>query len=964
MIIERLYIEGFGEFHDKDIHGFQKGFNLVYGSNEAGKSTLLDFIRFTLFGYPQLHKLRRPPLQGGNHGGRIWLYNVQNDKLILYRNGNRKDFEFEIHGQKSTDQQRYDQLIHHATTDLYQNIYAISLDELSNVGSLDASGMRDRIFSLGLGLSSANIGKIKEDLEKEGSDFFSKGGRTKVANLLSNSLHEKNKTINEISTHLDAYNQLAEEKEEKEKKYEEVKQKRESLDKEYHKIASLQRAYQPYVAYKTANNKLNDFTDWNNVPEEFLSEYSKQKENKERLEKVIKNIESNLGELERIKENIRYDSSLGEQPELLRFLNQNSVSLEDALKKKIVLNTKKQNAGLAIQKLMSQFGSDANKDQLLQIKGLQEIQIIAREISEKISELNNDKKVKTESQKLLSYELDELNKKKSIAEDTIAQSAINGEESKTKSEENISGLQARYDQSVNKPNLPSFAKWLVIAFILIMIGFGIYLLATVGLGIIPISLIAISIVFAVVFLTTGANNNNKISDTPQTLNQQINEIREHINRYAQQNNKLSEIKSAITEKQNLLNRNRIEINEIDNQLNQLQTQWQNFKIKNNLPSILQPNYVEGFIGNLNSLNNENQNNSLAIEELETIEKVEMQFQDKLKDFPEINHRDPVSIHSLIASLEDNINRKKEIEALEEKIKESNSQLKVSSSELQNINSRIQEIFAATGVDNEAAIYHHFDEQKIYKDAIRDKESNLKTLQVTLGLEAYQQRMKDLEEMSPDEIQSRLATSEQDLKDKQEEYDRLIREISELNTTMISLLNTGNLAKLRNEKNSIEEELKSGVKEWLSSQIALQVLSETKREYEKNHQPRVLSKAGEYFKTATENRYKSITISSDSNDISIRDTIGNPKTIEQLSRGTKEQLLLSLRLGLIEEYEENAEPLPVILDDIMVNFDRERTNQFADLLIGFAKQRQVIYFTCHEHLRDLFAAKGVNVVGME
>ena len=49
MRIDRIHIDGFGVFHDKGVAGFQKGINVLYGPNEAGKSTLLDFIRFTLF---------------------------------------------------------------------------------------------------------------------------------------------------------------------------------------------------------------------------------------------------------------------------------------------------------------------------------------------------------------------------------------------------------------------------------------------------------------------------------------------------------------------------------------------------------------------------------------------------------------------------------------------------------------------------------------------------------------------------------------------------------------------------------------------------------------------------------------------------------------------------------------------------------------------------------------------------
>ena len=44
-----LQIKGFGKFHDRSI-SFEDGVNVVYGKNEAGKSTIHTFIRCMLFG--------------------------------------------------------------------------------------------------------------------------------------------------------------------------------------------------------------------------------------------------------------------------------------------------------------------------------------------------------------------------------------------------------------------------------------------------------------------------------------------------------------------------------------------------------------------------------------------------------------------------------------------------------------------------------------------------------------------------------------------------------------------------------------------------------------------------------------------------------------------------------------------------------------------------------------------------
>ena len=72
----------------------------------------------------------------------------------------------------------------------------------------------------------------------------------------------------------------------------------------------------------------------------------------------------------------------------------------------------------------------------------------------------------------------------------------------------------------------------------------------------------------------------------------------------------------------------------------------------------------------------------------------------------------------------------------------------------------------------------------------------------------------------------------------------------------------------------------------------------------------------------------------------------------LSRGTREQLMLAMRLALIGCREEKEEPLPLILDDVTVDFDPERTAAVMAELRRFAAadgggKRQVFFFTCRD-----------------
>ena len=68
------------------------------------------------------------------------------------------------------------------------------------------------------------------------------------------------------------------------------------------------------------------------------------------------------------------------------------------------------------------------------------------------------------------------------------------------------------------------------------------------------------------------------------------------------------------------------------------------------------------------------------------------------------------------------------------------------------------------------------------------------------------------------------------------------------------------------------------------------------------------------------------------------------------------------LYTIDQFMDGNIQLPVILDDILVNYDQERTEAAVETLLQFSeKGHQVIMLTCHQHLAELFSQKGVDPV---
>jgi wobble nucleotide-excising tRNase len=74
--------------------------------------------------------------------------------------------------------------------------------------------------------------------------------------------------------------------------------------------------------------------------------------------------------------------------------------------------------------------------------------------------------------------------------------------------------------------------------------------------------------------------------------------------------------------------------------------------------------------------------------------------------------------------------------------------------------------------------------------------------------------------------------------------------------------------------------------------------------------------------------------------------------DALSDGTLDQLYLSLRFASLEQHLEAQEPMPLVLDDIFIHFDDDRTVAGLRVLAEFAQKTQVLLLTHHARNLDL------------
>ncbi len=84
---------------------------------------------------------------------------------------------------------------------------------------------------------------------------------------------------------------------------------------------------------------------------------------------------------------------------------------------------------------------------------------------------------------------------------------------------------------------------------------------------------------------------------------------------------------------------------------------------------------------------------------------------------------------------------------------------------------------------------------------------------------------------------------------------------------------------------------------------------------------------------------------------------DPKRVDQLSEGTRDQLFLALRLVAIEDHLRSAPPLPFIADDVLQTFDDDRARLALLALAALSHQVQVIVLSHHPHVERIAECLG-------
>ncbi len=207
MKIEKLVIYGFGKHQDREIV-LDSELSIIYGTNEAGKTTLQQFIVQTLFGYPTKNQnLRRyEPKNGGKYGGQLHVHDPEFGRVIIERVKGKAAGDVTLYfedGSRGSDAE-LKMILRDYDRASFESVFSFSIHELQGLENMSEEELSRTLLASGTTGMDA-IAQMESRLEKDMATVFKKSGRNPEINLLVDELKSFENELKAYRSRIELY---------------------------------------------------------------------------------------------------------------------------------------------------------------------------------------------------------------------------------------------------------------------------------------------------------------------------------------------------------------------------------------------------------------------------------------------------------------------------------------------------------------------------------------------------------------------------------------------------------------------------------------------------------------------------------------------------------------------------------------------------------------------------------------
>ena len=274
--------------------------------------------------------------------------------------------------------------------------------------------------------------------------------------------------------------------------------------------------------------------------------------------------------------------------------------------------------------------------------------------------------------------------------------------------------------------------------------------------------------------------------------------------------------------------------------------------------------------------------------------------------------------------------------------------------LQAVHARLAPLMAAAGVEEVTALgraIERSDERRAVERKIQSAEQDLTQAADGLLLEDLR---RENESVGADELKAeldRLAAASRDVVD---QIASLSNEFGAQKIAFDSLDGTDQAARAEAQRQEAIAAMADAAERYLRLQTAARLLKWSIEKFRETKQGPMLSKASTIFNGLTMDSFGRLLVDSEGENprlFGIRPS-GEQVDVIGMSEGSRDQLYLALRLAALEIQVEQGLNMPLIADDLFINFDDRRTEAGLQVLGDLSRKMQVIFLTHHHHLIPL------------
>lgn len=233
-------------------------------------------------------------------------------------------------------------------------------------------------------------------------------------------------------------------------------------------------------------------------------------------------------------------------------------------------------------------------------------------------------------------------------------------------------------------------------------------------------------------------------------------------------------------------------------------------------------------------------------------------------------------------------------------------------------------------------------EEFYQKESAYESNRLLTQQFTQIDQQLKDYLEDLEMIESEEaLQQKIEHSHQSLLKVLQENQSLLEEQAQLVQQIQQLATDGTYHEQLIEFELWKSEVEEQLVEWASCLYASKWILESLQKQLPSQTNEVIEDASRYFNRLTQGQYQEIRIQN--MKVSVQNSEEQWLFASELSRGTLDQLLVSIRLAFIGNLSSKIS-LPILIDDGFVNFDSERKQIMLQLIKELSSKVQVIYFS--------------------